>query len=323
MNTTNVNTNGTANARSNTKLTNGVVVCILAMLCCALWGSAFPAIKLGYAAFNIPSDASSSQLLFAGIRFTIAGLLALLFGSILNRKLLIPKKSSFPMIVKLSLVQTVAQYIFFYIGLAHTTGVKGSILISSNVFLSILIPSLILKQETLTFKKVIGCLIGFAGVVLINLNGSEIDMSLKWNGEGFILMSSLSYTISSIMVKSYSKYENPVVLSGCQFVIGGIILMIVGTLLGGNIGTASTKGMVILLYLAFVSAFSYSLWSILLKYNPVGRVAVYGFMNPVCGVLLSALLLKESSQAFGVVGILSLVLVCCGIYLVNHVKNKT
>lgn len=303
------------------KLTNGVVVCICAMFCCALWGSAFPTIKIGYELFQISSDATSSQLLFAGIRFTIAGILAVLFGSILNRKILIPQKTSFPLIIKLSLVQTVAQYIFFYIGLAHTTGVKGSILISSNVFLSILIPSLLLHQETLTVKKMAGCIIGFIGVILINLNGNQIDMSLHWNGEGFIFLSSLSYTISSIMVKSYSKQENPVVLSGYQFFIGGIILTVTGFLLGGKIGAVSTFGILILLYLAFVSAFAYSLWSILLKYNPVGKVAVYGFMNPVCGVILSALLLKESSQAFGLVGIVSLILVCFGIYMVNQTKE--
>lgn len=305
----------------NTKLTKGWVVCILAMLCCMLWGSAFPFIKLGYAAFSIPSDAANSQLLFAGIRFTIAGILAIVFGSLLQRRVLIPKRSSLPLIFRLSLVQTVAQYIFFYVGLAHTTGVKGSIIISSNVFLSILIPSLLLKQETLTLKKIFGCIIGFLGVVLINSNGGGIDMHVSWNGEGFIFLSSLSYTISSILVKGYSKQENPVVLSGYQFFVGGLILTAIGLLLGGHISTANIQGYGILLYLAFVSAFSYSLWSILLKYNPVGKVAVYGFMNPVCGVILSALLLKESSQAFGWTGILSLLLVCVGIFAVNREKN--
>ena len=53
-----------------------VVVWLGAMLCCALWGSAFPCIKLGYAMFGIPSDAVGSQILFAGYRFTLAGVLA-------------------------------------------------------------------------------------------------------------------------------------------------------------------------------------------------------------------------------------------------------
>ena len=70
-------------------------------------------------------------------------------------------------------------------------------------------------------------------------------------------------------------------------------------------------------YLALLSAVAYSLWGTLLKYNPVARVSIYGFMNPVCGVLLSALLLGESQNAFGAAGLAALALVCVGIWLVN------
>lgn len=73
----------------------------------------------------------------------------------------------------------------------------------------------------------------------------------------------------------------------------------------------------LLLYMAFISAAAYTLWGILLKYNPVARVAVFGFMNPVFGVLLSALFLGESSQAFGLTGVAALLLVCVGIMIVN------
>lgn len=309
----------TKNTSSN-QLTNGFVVCILAIICCMLWGSAFPSIKLGYEYLKISSDAVGSQLLFAGMRFSLAGFLTILFGSIMNRQVLLPKKESWSLIFRLCLVQTVAQYIFFYVGLAHTTGVKGSIIVASNVFLAILIPSLILKQESLTFLKIIGCLIGFSGVVLINLNGTGIDMSMKWMGEGFIFLSALSYACSSVMIKSYSKKENPVILSGYQFFIGRLIMILCGLIGKGSIQHFTVPGIIALLYLAFVSAVAYTLWAVLLKYNPVGKVAVYGFMNPVCGVILSALLLKESSQAFGMTGIISLLLVCVGIFMVNKSK---
>lgn len=298
-------------------LTNRFVVCIPAMVCCILWGSAFPSIKLGYRFFQIPSDAVTSQILFAGMRFFLAGILTILFGSLINKKYLVPKKSSFPKIVRLSLVQTVAQYIFFYVGLAHTTGVKSSIITASNVFLALLIPSLILKQEKLTLLKIAGCIIGFAGVVFINLNGSGIDLTMRWNGEGFIFLSALSYACSSVMIKSYSKHENPVILSGYQFFLGGFIMILCGLLGHGKIPVFSFSGVFILFYLAFVSAVAYTIWAILLKYNPVGKVAVYGFMNPVCGVTLSAIFLQESSQAFGITGIISLLLVCAGIFMVN------
>lgn len=90
--------------------------------------------------------------------------------------------------------------------------------------------------------------------------------------------------------------------------------------MGGHITKVTLSGIGLLVYLALVSAVAYSLWGILLKYNPVSRVTVFGFMNPVFGVLLSALLLGETDQASGILGLLSLLLVSVGIYVVNSGK---
>ena len=297
-----------------------IIVWLGAMICCALWGSAYPCIKIGYQMFAISDADTSSQILFAGIRFTMAGLLAILFGSIGGRKFLKPHKKAWGKIFILSMLQTVGQYIFFYIGLAHTTGVKASILDGTNVFIAILLASLLMHQEKLNLKKVSGCIIGFAGMVLVNLNGSGMDFHMTFLGEGFIIISAVVYAFSSVMVKEFSKKENPVMLSGYQFVMGGFILVIIGLLFGGRLTVISTKGILLLVYMAFISAVAYSLWGLLLKYNPVSKVAVFGFMNPVFGAVLSALLLGEG-EAVSWMSVLSLLLVCVGIYIVNHEKE--
>lgn len=111
-----------------------VIVCFLALLCTALWGSAFPCIKTGYRLFHIASEDTASQLLFAGVRFFLAGILVILFGSLLQRKVLLFRKSALPKIGIVSLFQTILQYVFFYIGLAHTTAVKSSILWRDRCF---------------------------------------------------------------------------------------------------------------------------------------------------------------------------------------------
>lgn len=298
-------------------LTKSWVVCLLAMVCCLLWGSAFPCIKIGYRLFSIPADSTGSQILFAGYRFTLAGILALLIGSFLNRRFLIPKRTSWGMVIRLGLVQTVLQYLLFYIGLANTTGVKSSIIEASNVFLAILCACLITRTEKLNASKISGCVLGFAGVVLINLNGSGFEGGLRLSGEGAIFGSAAAYAVSSVMIKSYSFRENQVTLSGWQFLFGGLVLIVAGLGMGGEITGFTPASTSLLLYLSLVSAVAYSLWGTLLKYNPVAKVSVYGFMNPVCGVLLSALLLGESSQAFGPAGFIALLLVCAGIYIVN------
>ena len=216
------------------------------------------------------------------------------------------------------MVQTVIQYIFFYIGLAHTTGVKSSIIEASSTFFAILIASLIFRYEALTIRKILGCLIGFAGVVVINLAGGSVDLKLRLNGEGFILLSTISYAFSSALIKKYTQRENPVVLSGFQFLLGGLILSLCGAFTGGRLTVFTPASILLLIYMALISAVAYSLWGILLKHNPVSRISIFGFMNPVIGVLLSALLLNEKNQAFSIYGLTSLALVCIGIYIVNR-----
>ena len=296
------------------------VVAILACLCCFLWGSAFPSIKIGYRLFQINATDTGSQLLFAGYRFTLAGILVILAGSLLQHKLLIPAKVSVTRIVKLGLVQTVLQYLLFYIGLAHASGITSSIVEASNVFFAILVASCLFHLEPLGRQKLIGCLIGFLGVVLINVAGESLTFHMTLEGEGCILLSALSYAFSSVMIKRYSQLENPVTLSGYQFVSGGIILSIIGACMGGQVHPSGTTPLLLLLYLAFISATAYTIWGILLKYNPVGSVSIYGFMNPVCGVILSALFLNEN-RSFQLSTVIALILVCLGIWIVNHEKT--
>ena len=183
--------------------------------------------------------------------------------------------------------------------------------------MAILISSLLFHYEKLGKGKVIGCLLGFAGVVLINLNQSGLGGSMSLMGEGAIFLSTLSYAFSSVLIKTYGQRDNPVTLSGYQFTLGGIIMSVIGIAMGGELHGFTFQSTMLLVYMALISAVAYSLWGILLKHNPVSKVAVFGFMNPVFGVILSAVLLKEQNQAFTLQGLISLILVCIGIYIVN------
>ncbi|MBP3577746.1 MAG: DMT family transporter, partial [Lachnospiraceae bacterium] len=121
-------------------------------------------------------------------------------------------------------------------------------------------------------------------------------------------------------VKKYSQKESPVVLSGYQFIFGGIIMTICGLLMGGSLTGWCFKSVLLLIYMALISSVAYSVWGILLKANPVGKVAVYSFTNPIFSVLLSFAFLGETSS-FGLELVLALALVCGGIFLVNRVKE--
>ena len=298
-------------------LTKTGIVALLACVCCILWGSAIPVIKTGYRLMEMDAADTASQIVFAGVRFTLAGLLVLIFASIREKKVLIPDRTILKYAVPVCLAQTVGQYFFFYIGVAHTSGVKGGIITGLGNFIAILMSCLIVRNERMTGRKMAGCVLGFSGVVVINLMGKSLDMGFTLTGEGFILISQVAYGISTILINIYSKKVSPVVLSGPQFTMGGIVLTLIGVGMGGHLGNVTAVGVVIIFYLAMVSAVAYTLWSVLLAWNDVSKVAIFGFVNPLCSVILSALILGEVKQAFNTGSLAALLLVCAGIYIVN------
>ena len=224
-----------------------------------------------------------------------------------------------PKVATVALFQTVIQYFFFYVGLANTSGAKGTVISGSSSFFAILISALILKQEKLTPKKIIACIVGFAGIIAVNLNG--LDFEMVFMGDGFVLFSSISVAISSVLIKLFSKDEDPVIISGYQFIMGGAVMVAVGLVLGGKFDNFDIAALGILTYLSFLSAIAYALWGVLLKHNPVSRVRIFSFMTPVFGVLLSNLLLTEKSAVSPLFLVIALVLVCAGIFTLNSTKK--
>lgn len=303
---------------NNKILTNTFVVVLGALLCCALWGSATPFIKIGYQ-LMLPQSGVPSTMLFAGIRFTLAGIITVLIYSIGRKKFLRPKKENWGKVMQIGLFQTIIQYIFFYVGLANTSGVKGTIISGSSAFFCLLVASLIFRQEKLTLKKILGCVLGFAGIIIVNLNG--LDFNMNFFGDAFVLFSTIAYSVSSVLMKRYSKDEDPVVISGYQFIFGGIVMIVIGLCLGGTVVITSVKAAAVLIYLSFLSAIAYSVWGVLLKFNPVSRVTIYSFMTPVFGVILSSLMLSEQSNVAPLNLIITLVLVCAGIIVLNYKKE--
>lgn len=302
-------------------LSNIWVVSLGAALCCFLWGSATPAIKTGYALFSIAADDTPTVVLFAGVRFFFAGIFTTLFGSLLQKKVLLPRSViAFKKVVALAMVQTILQYFFFYGGLTRCPGVKSSVILATNVFASLLIAALLFKQEKLTILKILGCVVGFVGVVLVTVTGKSLDYHISFGGEGFIFLSSICYGLSGCLMKSFSRDENTVMLSGWQFTFGGAVMIFTGFCLGGRFSGFTPLSALLLVYLVFISAVAYTLWGLLLAHNDVSRVVIFGFLNPVFGVILSSIFLHEQSQT-GFVTIISLILVCIGIFVVNFRKN--
>ena len=293
---------------------NTVTRTILALVCCALWGSAFPCVKIGYELFQI--EGSGSQILFAGYRFFLAGVFTFILACVLEKGVITMKRSSVPYVFGQGLLQTTIQYVCFYIGLAHTTGAKGSVINASNAFFSIIAAHFLMKSEKLTWKKVAGCLVGFAGIIIINLEPGAWSSGFSLIGEGMVLVCAFSYGISSVTLKMISDREKPVTITAYQLLFGGAVLILIGAVSGGNVQGFTAKSTLLLLYMSLLSTVAFSIWAELLKYNSVGKVAIFGFSIPVFGVALSAVFLGE--QVVSVKNLIALVCVSVGIIIINR-----
>ena len=306
--------------KSKSVFTKPYILSILALISCFLWGSAFPSVKVGYKLFSIGAGDTYEKIVFAGYRFFLSSIMIFSFCLITGRSLKV-EKAQIPKVTFLGLMQTTIQYVFFYIGLSNTSGTIGSILSASSTFFTVILAHFFYQGDRLTFRRIGGVMLGFIGVIIANMNGGGVQSGFTLTGEGFVIISSLVGALAGIYTKKISKEISPFAISGYQLFIGSLVLISVGMIGGGKNITFKPTGMILLLYLGFISAAAFTLWSILLKYNDVGRVSIYKFTIPLFGTFLSYIFLDERFLGFYVV--VAAILVSLGIFLINaETKNR-
>ena len=291
----------------------------MAVVCNVLWGSAFPFIKMGYRLFAIDATDTASIMCFAGVRFMLSALLVYAGGTALRRgPLPMPKGKNLLSCCGLGLWQTAAQYTFYYSAVALLTGAMGGILNSTQSFMGVILAHFLYgKADRMTPRKAIGCALGFSGVLVATLGNHGSGSS--W-GIFCMLLATVIFTLSGPWNKAVTKKADSFAVCFINLFVGGAALFVLGTALGGHLGSVNPLGILVLLYLAFICGAGYVLWALLMKNNPVSRIAIFGFVNPVVNVLLSALINGEPLFRWQYLG--ALVLVCIGIWLVNKAPAK-
>lgn len=292
-------------------------IILFAVFCTLLWGSAYPGVKTGYQLFSIETADVFGKIAFAGYRFTLSGILVLLFQLAAYKKVHLPKKSQLPSIFLLGVLLTSIHYTLFYVGLANTSGINGAILNGTGTFFSVLIAHFVYSDDRLNLRKALGTAVGFSGVVLINIAGSQ-DLPIHFNalGDGLIIMAAFVSSVGFIYSKKLSQNISPVSLTGFQLLFGGLLLVFVALANGSSLQGFTLSSGLLLLYLSCLTATAFSVWTTLFKYNPVSSISLFKFLIPIFGAVLSALILGET--LFRWVNLSALVLVSTGIYLVNR-----
>ncbi len=280
----------------------------LCLICTFFWGAGYPVVKMSCAFFGIGSTDVAGKLLHAGCRFLLSGLGLMAFFAIRSRKPPVPGRAEVPRIIRLGLCQTVLQYGLLYVGLALTTGAKGAVLNQVNVFLMAVLTPLFFRSERLTLRKLAGCAVGFAGMIVMNLQGLSFRPQI---GDGIVVLSSCCAAVGYFLAKAMPPTSDPVLCTAWQQAFGGCVLLVAGMLSGGRITQVNFSAVLSLLFLVLASAAAYSVWFYLLQRYDASRISIYKFLTPIFGVLLSGLLLHE--QVFTVTNMAALLLVCIGI----------
>lgn len=290
---------------------------IVAVVCTLLWGTAYPMIKLGYQAANV--ETIPDKVMFAACRYILAFLMlfiVLLCIKSERKELIIEKERILPVIIY-GLVQTGIMYLLNYIGVANTTATKTSVLTALSAFLAVVFAPLFFKNEKWSVMKITGVIIGLSGIVIINLG--FFSGSFTFLGEGLVILATILNTAGGFIGKVVAKGKVfPV--TAYQLLVGGIFLLVVGLIFGGHI-YFDIKIILITLYLAFVSAAAFGLWTLLLVYNEAGKVLVFNLLIPIFGAVFSFLILGEK-EILSPLYIVSIVLVSIGVMLVNLNTEK-
>lgn len=293
-----------------------VWVALLALTAATAWGWAYPLIKLGFEEFAITGSMTAEKMLFAGVRFAIAGMIVLGIARTANISFALKERGSFWYVLLFALMNTTLHYAFFYIGLSHSGGARAAILNSLGVFLLVLFACMFFKSDKLTTRKIIGCVIGFAGILALNVgSGSSSDFTLM--GDGMIILNALCSAIAGLMTRGLGKRVNVFVGTGYSLALGGVLLIVPAVCMGARIPQVTFAGVVILLTLVGISTFGFMIYNKLLTCNPVGKVAIFNSLIPIVGAVTSSLCLDEP---FYRKYILAALLATAGIYIINRGK---
>lgn len=307
--------------------TRPVWVSLFALTAAIAWGWAYPLIKLGFREFEITNDMTGSKMLFAGIRFCLSGIIILAIARLTHRSFALThhaeqrsRLNTWGYILLFSLFNTTLHYACFYIGLSHCQGARAAILNSMSVFTVVILACVFFKSDKMTMRKILGCVLGFAGILALNLDTLSANDADGFTllGDGMIILNALCGAFASLMTRGLNKRIDVFVGTGISLAFGGLLLVVPGVWLGGTLPNITLWGITILLLLISISTIGFTLYNKLLTCNPVGKVAIYNSLIPVVGAVTSCLCLGET---FYWKYLYAGALATMGIYVINKGKK--
>jgi drug/metabolite transporter (DMT)-like permease len=255
-----------------------------AIITCLLWSTAYPFIKIGLQ--------YSTPLHFAGSRFILAGLMILPF-TLRPRDYIRMVKANMRLVIWVTALQTLINYTLFYIGMEKVPGAIGAVIVGSQPFVTAIVSRIMIRDERFTRAKVVTIILGLAGIVLVSAGRQEFNFGgpEELIGTVLIFIANFSTATSNVLISRNGKNMNPLVLSSFSLLFGGLIIFLFSFLVE-DVPSKSNLPLnywLVLIWLAFMSAFTFSRWYVLLKRPEVkvSELNLWKFIIPVFGAILS------------------------------------
>jgi drug/metabolite transporter (DMT)-like permease len=276
----------------------------MVVLLVVAWSSTFAAIKVGLE--------YSPPLLFAGMRALLGGAAMAVFAWRAGVPLRL--RTNWRTYVLLAVFNVVLFFGLQTVALVHLpTGMAAVLLYLQPVLVGFLAWPML--GEHLSVTKVLGLLLGFAGIVTVSWESLHGDIAPE--GVVLALVAAVAWAFGTVLVKRREEtLAGPVTITA-QFFIGGTVLVVLGLFIEGPAEIAWTPGLWAGLgYAGLVgTALAWALWFWLIRAGEASRAAAFIFFVPLSAIAIGAVLLDEPLTPLLAVGA---ALVVAGIMLVNR-----
>ena len=221
----------------------------------------------------------------------------------------------------MGMLNNVFPFLLITYGQQTVSGGLASILNANTSFLTILLASLILKNEPLTKSRIIGVLIGVIGVIIVVGYGNIYDLFDKGSGKFLILLSGLSYAFAAIFAKVRLQYIQPEVAATGMLTMSTLILSpFIFLFYGNEVSSLNIISMSYsLLFAVICSVLAYFIYFKILLSTGAGNLLICTIIIPPSAILLNAILIGESITLNELIG---LVIITFGLLILDGRLKK-
>ena len=259
---------------------------IYVLICVGLWAFIPVVSKLGQ------KNLDNHQFLFWS---SVSSLFLLVFLTVTQKKtkdFLKYNISDWFHVVFLGFLGTYLYYILIYFGYAQAQGIEVLVLeYSWPIFVVIL--SVFILKEKLTWKKVLTIMIGFSGVFLVLTKGnfSQIHLENFWV-DILVLLAAFSAALFSVLSKKV--YFEPYTMVTIFFLTATVASFFSMILLSDFLLPSKNTITLIIINGFFVNGYSYILWIKVLKESEASFVAPFVFLTPIISIFYLIIFFQES-----------------------------